>query len=191
MTRRALLVVSALLTLSACAPTEDALTRLVIHRGGRVSGPMAQSLARHPQIIETQSPWWVGEGAPPSDFEWTLVGQRDRGSLWRRRELVVAADVAVMDETFPGSALSHDVFRAWSVDGPVSPGGELAVRVFLQPPSAMPLRSCVRLLIGDLTLPLGTLIDGLDGLYPGVDRRPSVRHRALVTVPQTVQVGAN
>lgn len=129
---------------------------------------------------------------PPVDVGWTRLRATEDGVLWRRRDPVEAPAVSVVLDDLPGrltDVADASPVRGLVQHGAASPGGELALTLFLQPPARMPRRPCVVLGLDDQRLPLGTLLDGRGGFVPGAGPRPVVRHRALASLPADWPIG--
>jgi len=159
------------------------------------SDPVARLAAAADVQLGADPTLYVASGpyAPPeSPLGWTRLATDQDRALWRRRDPVAASQVAVQPDDLPGAV--SDVpegspVRGVVQHGPASPGGELALTLFLQPPARMPRRPCLSLQLDERRLELGTLLDGRGGFIPGAGPRPVVRHRAWTPLPQDWPIG--
>lgn len=177
----------------ACVPTEpDGIGRAIAHAmepGDRLGGaPGTRGAA--PGALDAgdarDATLWTtsASGEPPADpAGWEPLWRTPDEVLWRRQTVAEAPAVSVQLDGLPGPNLDHapmDPLRGWVQHGPASPGAELVVTAFLQPPAFMPRRPCLSLELADRRLALGTLLQGRGGFIPGAGPRPVVRHRARI-----------
>lgn len=181
------------IVLIACGgPSRDRVDRVLLHTiesddvvQGGIEGRVLPDGAR----TDGQPTVWIGDHAPQDGQEWEQLGEV---GVWRVQRPGEASQFAVsLDETEQSQSwkAQGSPLRSWVQHGPASPGGELVVTALMQPPARMTRRPCVTLLVGERRLNLGTLLQGRGGFVPGAGPRLTVRHRAMVPVPDWMSPG--
>lgn len=176
--------------LAGCpTPNPDPVRRAIEHgreAGDTVGGPDAGDLRGAANGGEVPPTWWVGQDPPEAERGYAMVLP---GKLWRRREPVDAARVAVNADQLPDGVAGQGVVRGLVQHGATSPGGELVATLFVQPPVRMPRRACVALGLDDRRLDVSELLQGRGAFVPGAGPRPVFAHRIYRPFPQGWPVG--